>query len=133
MGFVGECSYKLDKSLVGTLTSTLGTMNGSYYLHEHIIEMLNIVVRLKAFELGKNENFLVQLILSSLSFKYRLFSLYIGIWFHNLKLMLLYTLLIWLMNVLTSLSTIISLVLEFFYDTLPKMNLNGLYFEVYVK
>ncbi|KAL5166680.1 hypothetical protein HKD37_18G051594 [Glycine soja] len=49
MGLVGERSQTADKSLVGTLMSTLTTMkfDGSRTMHEHVIEMTNIAARLK--------------------------------------------------------------------------------------
>jgi len=41
MGLVGECSQIANKSLVGTLMSTLTIMkfDGSRTMHEHVIEM----------------------------------------------------------------------------------------------
>lgn len=49
MGIVGECSQTVDKSVVGTLMSTLTTMkfDGSRTMYEHVIEMTNIAARLK--------------------------------------------------------------------------------------
>ena len=49
MGLVEEHSQIADKSLVGTLMSTLTTMkfNGSRTMYEHVIEMTNIAARLK--------------------------------------------------------------------------------------
>ena len=49
MGLVGERSQIVDKSLTGTLMSTLTTMkfDGSHTMHEHVIEMTNIAARLK--------------------------------------------------------------------------------------
>ena len=49
MGLVGERSQTADKSLAGTLMSTLTTMkfDGSRTMHEHVIEMTNIAARLK--------------------------------------------------------------------------------------
>jgi len=49
IGLVGEHSQTADKSLVGTLMSTLTTMkfDGSHTMHEHAIEMTNIVARIK--------------------------------------------------------------------------------------
>ena len=48
MGLVGEHSQIADKSLAGTLMSTLTTMkfDGSRTMHEHVIEMKNIAARL---------------------------------------------------------------------------------------
>ena len=49
MGLVRECSQTANKSLAGTLMSTLTTMkfDGSRTMHEHVIEMTNIAARLK--------------------------------------------------------------------------------------
>ena len=49
MGLVGEYSQTAEKSVVGTLMSTLTTMkfDGSPTMYEHVIEMTNIVARLK--------------------------------------------------------------------------------------
>lgn len=51
MKFVENCSQSkaTNKSLVGTLMSTLTTINfdGSYTIQEHVLEMTNLVVRLK--------------------------------------------------------------------------------------
>ena len=61
IGLVEERSQTTDKSLAGTLMSTLTTMkfDGSRIMHEHVIEMTNIVVRLKTLGMIMNENFLV--------------------------------------------------------------------------
>ena len=52
MGLVGERSQTADKSLAGTLMSTLTTMkfDGSRSMHELVIEMTNIVTRLKPWK-----------------------------------------------------------------------------------
>ena len=49
IGLVGEYSQSADKSVVGTLMSTLTTMkfDGSRTMYEHVIEMTNIAARLK--------------------------------------------------------------------------------------
>ena len=49
MGLVREYSQTADKSVVGTLMSTLTTMkfDGSCTMYEHVIEMTNIATRLK--------------------------------------------------------------------------------------
>ena len=49
MWLVGECSQTADKSVAGTLMSTLTTMkfDGSRTMYEHVIEMTNIAARLK--------------------------------------------------------------------------------------
>ena len=48
MKFVEECSHIVDKYLVRALMGTLTTMNfdGSNTMHEHVIEMTNIIARL---------------------------------------------------------------------------------------
>ena len=63
-----ERSQIVDKSLAGTLMSTLITMkfDGSRTMHEHVIEMTNIVTKLKSFGMAVDDNFLVQFILNSL-------------------------------------------------------------------
>jgi len=50
MKSVEERSQTVDKSLAGTLMSTLTTMkfDGSRTMHEHVIEMTNIATRLKS-------------------------------------------------------------------------------------
>ena len=72
MGLVGEHSQTADKSLAGTLMSTLTTMKfyGSRTMHEHVIEMTNIAARLKILGMAANKNFLVQFILNSLPSEY---------------------------------------------------------------
>jgi len=52
MGLVGECSQTANKSLTGTLMSTLTNMkfDGSCTMHKHVIEMTNIAARLKTLE-----------------------------------------------------------------------------------
>jgi len=49
MKFVEERYQTIDKSLVGTLMSTLAIMKFDYSrtLHEHVIETTNIAVKLK--------------------------------------------------------------------------------------
>ena len=49
MWLVGECSQTADKSIVGTLMSTLIIMkfDGSRTMYEHVVEMTNIAARLK--------------------------------------------------------------------------------------
>jgi len=71
---VEECSPTADKSFVGTLMSTLTTMefDGSRTIHEHVIEKTNVAVRLKYLGMTVDENFLVQFILKSLPFEYGL-------------------------------------------------------------
>jgi len=64
MRFVGKCSQTTNNSLVGTLMSTLTTIkfDSSHIMHENIINMINIVIRLKNLRMVMNENFLVQFI-----------------------------------------------------------------------
>ena len=49
---VEESSQTADKSLAGTLMSTLTTrkFDGSRTMHEHVIEMTNVSTRLKSLE-----------------------------------------------------------------------------------
>jgi len=57
---VEERSQTVDKSLTGTLMSTLTTMkfDSSRTMHEHVIEMTNIVARLKSLRMEVDENYL---------------------------------------------------------------------------
>ena len=77
MGLVGEYSQTADKSVVGTLMSTLTTMkfDGSRTMNELVIEMTNIATRLKTLGMTVNENFLVQFILNSLPSEYGPFQM----------------------------------------------------------
>nr|KYP32060.1 Retrovirus-related Pol polyprotein from transposon TNT 1-94 [Cajanus cajan] len=77
MGFTGERSQTANKSLVGILMSTLTTIkfDGSRTMHEHVIEMTNIVAGLKSLGMAVNENFLVQFILNSLPTEYGPFQM----------------------------------------------------------
>ena len=61
MKFVEKHSRIVDKSLAGTLMSTLTTMkfDGSRTMHEHIIGMINIAAKLTYLGMKMNENFLV--------------------------------------------------------------------------
>ena len=70
MGLVGERFQTIDKSLAGTLMSTLITMkfDGLFTMHNHVIEMTNITARLKTLGMTMNENFLV-------SFEYEPFQM----------------------------------------------------------
>ena len=72
---MGERSQTAEKSVAGTLMSTLATMkfDGSRTMYEHVIEMTNIVARLKTLVMVANENFLVQFILNSLLSEFGLF------------------------------------------------------------
>lgn len=66
LGLVGERSQTADKSLAGTLMSTLTTMkfDGSRTMHEHVIEMTNIAAKLKSLGMAVDDNFLVQFLRS---------------------------------------------------------------------
>jgi len=72
MGLVREHSQTTNKSLAGTLISTLTTMkfDDSCTMHEHVIEMTNITTRIKTFGIAVSKNFIVQFILNSLPSKY---------------------------------------------------------------
>jgi len=61
MKFVEERSQTADKSLAGTLMSTLTTMkfDDLRTMHEHVIEMTNIAARLKSLGITVDEDFLV--------------------------------------------------------------------------
>ena len=75
--FVKERSQTADKSLAGTLMSTLTTMkfDGSHTMHEHVTEMINIAARLKSLGMEVDDNFLVQFILNSLPSEYGPFQM----------------------------------------------------------
>ena len=77
MELVGKRSQTADKSLTGTLMSTLTTtkFDGSRTMHEHVNEITNITTRLKTLGITVNENFLVQFILNSLLSEYSLFQM----------------------------------------------------------
>ncbi|KAL5555854.1 hypothetical protein UlMin_038090 [Ulmus minor] len=68
MKFVEERSQTADKSFARTLVATLTTIkfDGSCSMHEYVIEMTNIAVRLKSLEMNVDENFLIQFIINSL-------------------------------------------------------------------
>jgi len=61
MEFVEECSQTADKSLAGTIIATLIIMkfNSSYSMHVHVIEMTNIVAKLKFLGMNVDKKFLV--------------------------------------------------------------------------
>ena len=75
--FVEERSQIADKSLAGTIMSTLTTMkfNGSRTMHEHVIEMTNLSIRLKSLGMEVDESFIVQFILNSLPSEYGPFQM----------------------------------------------------------
>ena len=75
MKFMEERSQIAYMSFAGTLMITFTTIkfDGSRSMHEHVIEMINITVRLKSLEMNVNENFLVQFIINSLPSKYGIF------------------------------------------------------------
>jgi len=77
MKFVEERSQTADKYLPGTLMSTLTTtkFDGSRTMHEHVIEMTNIVTRLKSLGMAVDEGFLMQFILNSLPSEYGPFQM----------------------------------------------------------
>ena len=77
LNFVEGRSQTADKSLVGTIMSTLTTIkfDGSHTMYEHIIEMINFSTRLKTLEMKADESFLVLLILNSLSSEYGPFQM----------------------------------------------------------
>ncbi|KAL5571806.1 hypothetical protein UlMin_021403 [Ulmus minor] len=77
MKFVEEHSQTADKSLAGTLITTLTTIkfDGSHSMHEHIIEIINIATRLKLLGMNVDENFLVQFIINSLPSEYGKFQM----------------------------------------------------------
>jgi hypothetical protein len=66
---VEECFRSADKSLTGTLMAKLTTMKFDSIcgMHEHILEMTNLAAKLEALGMNKDEIFLVQFILNSLS------------------------------------------------------------------
>jgi len=70
MGLMKERSQIANKSLVGTLMSTLTTtkFDGSRTMHEHVNEITNITTRLKTLGMTVNENFLIQFILNLLPY-----------------------------------------------------------------
>lgn len=74
MKFGENCSQfeSVDKSLFGTLMSTLTTIkfDGSRTMHKHILEMMNLVARLKTMRMEDNENFLVTFTLNSFASEY---------------------------------------------------------------
>ncbi|KAH0652658.1 hypothetical protein KY289_030336 [Solanum tuberosum] len=74
---VEESSQTADKSLVGTLMGTLTTMkfDGSRTMYEHVIEMTNVVARLKSLGMEVEQNFLVQFIINSLPSEYGPFQM----------------------------------------------------------
>ena len=65
---VEEKSQTADKSLAGTLMSTLTTMkyDGSRTMHEHVLKMTTLAAKLKNLGMNVDEYFLVQFILNSL-------------------------------------------------------------------
>ena len=67
MIFVEDRCQTTDKSLTGTLMSNLTTMkfNSSYSIHEHVLEMTNIIIKLKTLGIVVDEYFLAQFILNS--------------------------------------------------------------------
>ncbi|XP_021657199.1 uncharacterized protein LOC110647588 [Hevea brasiliensis] len=76
LNFVEERFRSADKSLAGTLMAQLTTMkyNGSKSMHKHIIEMSDIVVRLKTLGMAVDDS-LVKFILNSLPPEYGPFQI----------------------------------------------------------
>jgi hypothetical protein len=70
--YVEERFRTADKSLAGTLMAKLTTMkfDGTHGMHEHVLEMTNLVAQLKTLEMNVDEFFLVQFILNSLPPQY---------------------------------------------------------------
>jgi len=71
MIYVKEHSQTV-KSVVGTLMGILTTMkfDGSRTIHKHVIEITNIIARLKSLRMVMDENFLVEFIMNSLPSEY---------------------------------------------------------------
>ncbi|KAL3534106.1 hypothetical protein ACH5RR_002567 [Cinchona calisaya] len=69
--------YSVDKSLSGTLMAQLTTMklDGSRGMQEHIIEMSNIVARLKTLRMALEDSFSLQFILNLRPLNYGLFQI----------------------------------------------------------
>ena len=72
-----ECFRSANESLVGTLMAELTTMkfDGTRGMHEHILEMSNLAVKLKVLGMNVDESFLVQFILNSLPLQYGPFQI----------------------------------------------------------
>ncbi|XP_050937814.1 uncharacterized protein LOC127148366 [Cucumis melo] len=74
MKSVEKCSQSesADKSLAGILMNTLTNIkfDGSRTIHEHILEMTNLIARLKTMGIEVNENFSVTFILNFLPSEY---------------------------------------------------------------
>ena len=72
---VEERFRSADKSLAGTLMAELTTMkyDGSRSMQQHVLDMTNIVVRLKTLGMTVDDSFLVQFILNSLPKEYEPF------------------------------------------------------------
>jgi hypothetical protein len=75
---VEERFRSADKSLARTLMAELITMkfDGTRGMHEHILEMTNLVGKLKALGMNVDEFFLVQFILNSLPPQYGSFQIH---------------------------------------------------------
>ncbi|XP_016902061.1 uncharacterized protein LOC107991516 [Cucumis melo] len=74
MKSVEKCSQSelTNKSLAGTLMSTLTNIkfDGSRTIHEHILEMMNLIARFKTMRMEVNENFFIMFNLNSLPSEY---------------------------------------------------------------
>ncbi|RVW24227.1 hypothetical protein CK203_091370 [Vitis vinifera] len=66
-----------DKALVSTLMTKMCSMkfNGTKGVHEHIMEMRDIIAQLKSLEIEMSESFLVHFILNSLPSEYEPFKI----------------------------------------------------------
>ena len=75
--FMEGSSQTADKSLAGTLMGNLTTMkfDGSRTMHEHVIEMTNVVARLKFLRMEVEQTFLVQFIINSFPSEYGPFQM----------------------------------------------------------
>ena len=79
--FMKSIKYRfkiVDKSITGKLMADLTTIkfDGSHSMHEHVIEMTNLVAKLKNLGLSVDEAFLVQFILNSLPPEYGTFQIH---------------------------------------------------------
>ncbi|XP_059635840.1 uncharacterized protein LOC132278024 [Cornus florida] len=67
-----------DKSLVGKLMADLTTMrfDGTRSMHEHVLNMVNLVAKLKTLGMNVDDTFLVQFIFNSLPTQYEPFQIH---------------------------------------------------------
>ncbi|XP_059668932.1 uncharacterized protein LOC132314026 [Cornus florida] len=68
----------VDKSLAGKLMADLTTrrFDGTRSMHEHVLDMTNLVAKLKTLGMNVDETFLVQFILNSLPTQYGPFQIH---------------------------------------------------------